>query len=239
MGFYEHEVRFYEQLAHRRPLHTPCCYFSALDMNIGVALLLLEDLAYAHSGNTLMDCSVAEAEMAVRAIASFHAAWWQDPQLSELDWLELRSLVSIQQAPTVVQQVWQPFFERMGVGVTDELLQVGEWLMQYIRQLSAYLFQEQPCTLIHNDYQADNLFFGEGRTLALTVADWQLATRGRGVLDLAGLLGCNLDPQARRAHEQRLLQAYHALLCTSGTSARSTDRWSTRTWNSGIDRLNY
>ena len=35
MGFYEREVRFYQQLAHESPLRTPRCYFSAIDLEQG------------------------------------------------------------------------------------------------------------------------------------------------------------------------------------------------------------
>jgi Ecdysteroid kinase-like family len=217
MGFYEREVRFYEQLAGQSPLRTPRCYFSALDPAQGVALLLLEDLAAARNGSWIAGCSVAEAELAIRAIASFHAVWWQHPQLEEQHWLELRSLVSVQQAPVIFQQAWEPFLGKLGTHVTDDILQIGAWLRMYLGRLCAYLYQEAPCTLIHNDYQADNLFFvGAGPTPALAVADWQLTTRGRAVLDVAWFLGGNLDSSARQEHELRLLRTYHMLLIDNG-----------------------
>ena len=216
MGFYEREVRFYTQLAGQSRLSTPRCYFGALDPTEGTALLLLENLEEARNGNWVTGCSVAEAELAVRAIANFHAVWWQHPQLEE-HWLDLRSLVSVEQAPGIFQQAWEPFLGKTGTLVSTELLQVGEWLRQYLSRLCAYLYQEPPYTLIHNDYQADNLFFmGEGANLAITVADWQLTTRGRAMLDVASFLGGNLDPPERRAHELRLLHIYHHLLLENG-----------------------
>src|SRR5919202_3942101 len=66
-GFYEREVRFYEQLATRSPLRTPYCYFSAIDLASGASLLLLEDLAPAHNGSQIEGCSLEEAELALRA----------------------------------------------------------------------------------------------------------------------------------------------------------------------------
>ena len=216
MGFYEREVRFYEQLASQSRLRTPRCYFSTLDLK-GASLLLLEDLEAARNGSWVAGCSVAEAELAVRAIAPFHAAWWQHPQLEEKPWLELRSLVSVQQAPAVFQHVWEPFLAKLGTQVTDEILQTGEWLRMHLGPLCAYLYQEPPYTLIHNDYQADNLFFaGAGPSLTLVVTDWQMTTRGRAVLDVAWFLGGNLDSIDRREHELRLLRIYHTLLLNNG-----------------------
>jgi hypothetical protein len=217
MGFYEREVRFYRQLAEQSPLRTPRCYFSAIDMEQGLSLLLLEDLTAAANGSWFAGCSVAEAELAIRAIAAFHAAWWMHPRLAEQRWLELRGPVSAQHMPAFFDQTWQPFLGKLGLRVTDELRQVGEWLARHLGWLCAYLYQESPCTLVHNDYQADNLFFvGAGAARSLVVADWQLTTRGRGVLDLAYFLGGNLDTHDRRAHEQRLLRSYHTLLIDHG-----------------------
>jgi len=217
MGFYEREIRFYEQLASQSQLRTPRCYFSALDPAEGLALLLLEDLAPARNGNWVAGCSVAEAERAVRALAALHAAWWQHPQLEELRWLALRSFVSVEQAPTIFEQAWEPFLANCGVHVAEEILQTGAWLKQYLGRLCAYLYQEPPCTLIHNDYQADNLFFaGAGPTQALIVIDWQLVTRGRAALDVASFVAGHLEPRDRRDHEGRLLHSYHTLLVDSG-----------------------
>jgi hypothetical protein len=217
MGFYEREVRFYEQLSGQSRLRTPRCYFSALDETEGLALLLLEDLDSSRNGASIAGCSLAEAELAVRAIAPFHATWWQHPQLETKRWLELRSLVSVEQTPAIFQQTWGPFLAKLGTHASDEILQVGAWLGMYLDQLCAYLYQAAPRTLIHNDYQADNLFFaGAGASLTLTVADWQLTTRGRAVLDIAAFLGGNLDPRDRYAIEPGLLRDYHTLLVNNG-----------------------
>jgi hypothetical protein len=223
MGFYEREVRFYKELASQSRLHTPHCYYGAVEQDTGLALLLLEDLDATHNGSNLAGCSVMEAELAVRAIANFHAGWWQNPQITETNWLKLRSLVSIEQAPSIFLQAWDPVLGRLGGGVTGELLQVGGWLKQYVAPLYGYLYQESPWTLIHNDYQADNLFFwGEG--LSFAVVDWQLTTRGRGALDVASLLGGNLNTQDRRDQEQRLIGLYHNILMDNGVRGYTFER---------------
>jgi hypothetical protein len=217
MGFYEREVRFYEQLAGQSRLRTPRCYFSALDPADGASLLLLEDLAAAHNGDWSTGCSLDEAELAVRAIAPFHAVWWQHPLLEQQPWRALRSLVSIEQAPGLFEQAWEPFLAACGAPVADEILQAGAWLKQYLSRLYVYFYQQVPWTLLHNDYQADNLFFaGAGPAQTLIVADWQLATRGRATLDVASFLAGHLEPSDRRDHELRLLRIYHTLLADNG-----------------------
>jgi len=217
MGFYEREVRFYQQLAGRSPLRTPRCYFSAIDMEQGLSLLLLEDLTAAANGSWIAGCSLAEAKLAVRAIAAFHAAWWMHPQLEEQHWLQLRGPASAEQAPAFFHQTWEPFLAKLGPRLTDEIRQIGAWLDVHLCRLGAYLYQEQPRTLIHNDFQADNLFFTRsGNAASLVVIDWQLATQGRGVYDIAYFLGGNLDTHDRRDHELSLLRTYYTLLLEYG-----------------------
>jgi hypothetical protein len=221
MGFYEREVCFYERLAGQSPLRTPRCYFSMLDPASGESLLLLEDLGSAANASWIRGCSLAEAELAIGDIAALHARWWQQPQLEEMSWLELRGLVSVHQAPAVFRQTWQPFLQKVGPCVPEEVLRAGAWLSAHLSRLAEYLYQEAPLTVVHNDYHADNLFFltsDRPQSLAVAVADWQLVTRGRAVLDVACFLGGNLDPTTRRDHELRLLRGYHSSLINNGVS---------------------
>ncbi len=225
LGFYEREVRFYEQLAARSRLQTPRCYFTALDPGEGLFLLLLEDLAPARNGSWAAGCSLEEAEAAVRALAGLHAAWWRQPQLMEKDWLKLRGVTAVQAEPAFVEQMWEPFLAQLGSDVTTEILQIGEWLHRHLGWLMAYLYEDGAATLIHNDYQLDNLFFtGTGAALSVTVADWQLTTRGCGVQDVAFFLGGNLDSNVRQNQELRLLRTYHSLLTENGVEDYSFDR---------------
>src|SRR4051812_21994787 len=135
MGFFEREVRFYEQLANQDPLRTPYCYFSMLDPASGASLLLLEDLGSTCNGSWIHGCSLAEAELAVRIIAALHARWWRHPQLKEMGWLQLRGLVSVQQAAEAFEQTWEPFRQRIGAGMPDEIHQVGRWLNMHMGRL--------------------------------------------------------------------------------------------------------
>jgi aminoglycoside/choline kinase family phosphotransferase len=213
MGFYEREVRFYEQLAARSLLRTPRCYFGSVDLASGYSLLLLEDLAPARNGSSAGRCSVAEAESALRALAPFHATWWQQPLLQEHPWLQLRSFVAAEQLQAVFHQTWEPFLSKLSIPITDEIIRLGEWLSLYLERVSRYIYQEGPRTLIHHDFHADNLFFGDDSDpQSLVVADWQLTTYGRAVLDVAWFLGGSLDSNDRREHESRLLRIYYALL---------------------------
>src|SRR5690606_3968059 len=84
---YAREVCFYQQLAGQTPLPTPTCYYADIDLESGLHVLLLEDLAPARSGSRIDGCTLEQARIAVQQIANFHAIWWDSPQLDELHWL--------------------------------------------------------------------------------------------------------------------------------------------------------
>ncbi len=221
--FDEREIRFYESLAAGSPIRTPRCYYSAMDVEHHHYLMLLEDMAPAHVGDHVAGCSVAEAELAVRTIARLHAAWWQNERLDSLDWVPLLAGVH-PSAEQWWQSMWERVAERSGRAVSPEMHRLGE----RFGQRAMFALQQlapKPHTLVHADYRLDNLFFGidSGGSSTLTVADWQIASRGRGVYDLAFFLSGSLEPVDRHAHELRLLRDWHCMLIDSDVRNYSMD----------------
>ena len=214
MGFYEREVRFYREIAPHAELRTPRCYYSAIDGSSGRFLLILEDLGTG-SGSLIAGCSATEAERGVRAISTFHAAWWQHPRTRRTAWLKLSSHLSADQAPGVFRTTWQPFLNKLTPDLRDESERAGPWLNAHVGDLHSYIYRAGPHTLIHNDFHPENLLFLDDGTSAAAVLDWQVPTFGRGVLDVALLLG-DLNALDRRAQELRLLRLYHVLLARHG-----------------------
>ena len=84
---YEREIRCYENLLGHVGLSTPRQYHSAYDAESGECLLLLQDLAPARFGDNVGNPSREDIESAIRAIARFHADFWESPRLADLDWL--------------------------------------------------------------------------------------------------------------------------------------------------------
>ena len=77
----------------------------------------------------------------------------------------------------------------------------------------------QPCTVVHGDYRADNIFFADdGASDGFAVADWQIVMQAGGALDVAYLLTGSIDRDLRRAHETDLLRAYHDALTSHGVN---------------------
>jgi hypothetical protein len=208
LGMYEREQRFYAEIASRVPLRTPKCYFAGTTAN-GLPLLVLEDLSPARSGSRIAGCSFEQAERALREIALLHSTWWESLELTRLDWLSTYH-PSILQAR--YQQVWQAVSRERAGQLPRESSNVLEWLNNNWNVLER--LGRPPLTLIHRDYQLDNIFFLEDDSLV--VIDWQLMMRGRGVFDVASFLCWNLPPEKRASWEMELLRGYHSMLLEAG-----------------------
>jgi aminoglycoside/choline kinase family phosphotransferase len=220
LGMYEREVRFYQQVADEVELRTPRCYYSDLGQE-GLYVLLLEDMAPARSSQEMSGDGLANAALAVRQIAKFHATWWENPRLAEMDWLvghdALRTRQAYERMERDTQQRWKPFLEMVGPTLPHEIVQVGERAVERWLDIMARLFLQPPRTLIHRDYGIDNLFFATPQGgVPFAVFDWQLASLGRGPYDVGTLLCAGMPTQERRNVELDLLSAYHTLLVQNG-----------------------
>src|SRR5438067_3785252 len=88
-GLYEREVRFYRDLRDDVGVRTPRCYYSAMDVDNGRYVLLLEDLAALGTiGDQVAGCSSEHAMLAVDELAKLHGTLWCSPRLDELSWLQ-------------------------------------------------------------------------------------------------------------------------------------------------------
>jgi hypothetical protein len=217
MGFFEREVRFYRELAASTPVRTPRCYFADFDPIEGWSVLLLEDLTHERCGSWAAGSSLAEVQVALSSIAAVHAAWWRSPALPSKPWLSLAGLTSVPEIQQIAVASWPGFLDRLSIPVTTAIADAGELAGRYLTETGAYLLESSPSTLIHHDFDADNLIFSDvdGR-LCVTVIDWQLVTQGHAAVDVGWLVAGQCDPATRREHERDLVAGYHRLLVRQG-----------------------
>ena len=206
---YRKEVRFYRELGERVAGHVPGCWHAAIADDASTFTLLFDDLAPAVPGVQANGCTVAEAAAAVRNLAGIHAATWCDHALLASRWL----------------QAWEPdtgrFLGDVLVGAIDEFVaRYGDALgpddVDTIRR-AAGAWAAAPVsrfTVVHGDYRLDNLMFSPDGTV--TALDWQTATVGSPMRDLAYFLETSLDVELRRRHEQDLLGTYADALVEGG-----------------------
>ncbi len=224
LRFYEREVRFYEEIAGEVDLQTPRCYYSAMDTEADEYVLLLEDLAPARVGDQVAGCSGREAELALHHLAKFHATWWESPRLAEMNWIPHANAPIHRSVQESYQQAWDPFREKFSDRLPDSILETGERLGMNIYDVQDRL-TEPPQTIVHGDYRFDNLFFDAPEGAAsLTVIDWQIISRGRGLYDVGYFMSQSVEPGARKAIEMESLRTYHGLLQENGVRGYDFDQ---------------
>lgn len=222
---YETETRFYEELAGEVHLRTPRRYYSARCPNCTDFILLMEDLAPARVGDQLTGCSAKQAELVVRELAEFHAAWWESPRLKDLTWVwAFNNPIRSQAAVVAYTAAWGPFKQTWSKHVPAALLEAGEKFPAAIPKLLDRL-AAPPVTISHGDLRVDNLFFGtpEGGD-PLAVVDWQIMTIGNGLFDLAYFMSGGVPADIRRASEMDLLRMYHGILLARGVKNYGFDQ---------------
>ena len=220
--FYEREIRFYDDLAAHLPLRVPRCHFRVMDVAGDEYLMLMEDLSAATPGDEVAGCVVSAAEIALTALAQHHAVWWEHPKLDELEWMPFVNAPVHQSAQMSYQQAWEPYCQVFGGMLTPYVRDAGDRMKDKIIALLNH-FEPRPRTIIHGDYRLDNLFFDHPDGSPIAAIDWQISSRGRGIFDVAYFIVSSLEPDVRRAHEERLVKLWHDIILKSGVTGYALD----------------
>lgn len=216
---YEREFRFYEQIAPHAPLRLPRCFGREVDPQTNAHWLLLEDLGSLAAGDQVAGVTPDQAKAAVETIGRLHASWWESPRLEALTWMPHRNL-----QPSRYEAAWPKFREAAGRNLSAASLALGAVLGTHLERLLHNL-EQRPHTIVHGDFRADNLLFDHASgPQSVVVLDWQLAIRGKGILDIARFLCGSLQPHDRAACEMDLLQRWHATLEQGGVRDYSFPR---------------
>ena len=183
---YQREIIFYRELSRIVGVRTPVMYHG--DVYEDSAVILMEDLSPAVPGDSEIGCSIEDATVAVRALASLHARWWQDPKIERLGWLwgANRNSDHIQLARPI-DKGWsmapREFREALPSEVKD-LCSEELWAARLFQRLD-----DLPCTLTHPDFRLDNLLFDRStKPTQVTIIDWGRVTFAPPAQALAYLL---------------------------------------------------
>lgn len=209
---YEREAKFYMQLAATVDVRRPQCHWVEFDEATHDFVLVLEDLAPAVPGNQITGCSIDEAARAVVELAKLHGPRWDDPALSDVDWLQRRTArADGELLQAAYQHLMTPFLATYAKYFTsaqhDLAVAFGPRLADWIDGRSTTL------TLGHGDYRLDNLLFGTAAGgPPVAVVDWQTPNHGPGVVDVAYFMSAAVMPDVRRSIESGLVDDYVAAL---------------------------
>ena len=216
LGFYENEVRFYDELAGNVSVNLPRCYYTGMDKERQDFALLLEDMAPALPGDDIASCSWDEAAAIVDELPKLHVPWWNSDLLPTLEWLPVGE-PNIEAANQRFQDTLFPAtMKNYGDTLSPTAYRVSEKysreLVHIVRQMTA-----APYTLTHSDYRLVNMLLGgDALSPVVTVLDWQRVALGKGPIDVAFFTVLSLTPETRRAWQWDLVERYHAGLVERG-----------------------
>ena len=220
LGQNRREVRFYREMADSRHMATPRVYHNGMDTATGNTVLLLEDLSYARQGDSVAGCTLEDARLCIRQLASFQASWWDSPLLEDLDWMPLRE-ADAGAYEQIYPGAWAALIERAGDDMPPGLRALGDQLVPDVRKMKA-LLTRPPRTVVHGDYRLDNCFFStDADSRQAVVIDWEFCTKGRGAYDVATFISEAFSPERRREVETGLLEEYYATLVERGVRGYS------------------
>ena len=223
---YIRESRFYQLFAGKRPMAVPDHLYIGFDEDSHDFTLIMHDLPKHMQGNQLSVPTRAEAEWAMDAAASIHAAWWGDPMLDQQDWLNgTKAVPPPLDGEALYTLFWPAFCDRYGQRVTPQMRRVGD---AYLGNIARWTEMRQgPRCLTHNDFRPDNMLFDPSDAQKpIVIVDWQTVGVGEGAGDIAYYLGTAMDPETRKAEEQRLLARYQQALGRFGVlQADLADQW--------------
>lgn len=226
------EITFYRHLAARTPVHTPRCFYSALDRS-GASVLLLEDLAHARGGYQLAVAAPHVARHALASLARHHAAWWGRADVTA-QWGDNTTNVPAppdDAGANLVQELfheaWPTFAAIYGGVIPDHVQHFGAYLCDHLAAMER-LPDDVPRTLTHGDFRLDNLFFANAASGELTcwVIDWEDIDFSSGLYDVAWFIstGVELNGADGEQDERALLQGYHRALTDAGVTSYSFDQ---------------
>ena len=221
---YLREVRFYQEIAPRIPMRTPHCYASLIDDAASDYVILMEDLAPAVPGDQTGQCSLEQAELAIREAAKLHAPLMNDTSLLASEAITQSSSEGSALARQLLMQLTPPFVERFRERISPE----GETLLErfasgFPEYVEGYA---GPLTAVHADYRSENMLFGTAEGgYPIAIVDWQSPLYGCPLTDIAYFLGNGPSIEARREHERELVEAYRKELASFGAELSSDECW--------------
>ncbi|MEV5652621.1 aminoglycoside phosphotransferase family protein [Nocardia sp. NPDC052254] len=217
------EVLAYRALGESPPVRVPHCHLAEMDPRRGRCVLILEDLSATAEFRTVVDSVTrAEAEAVADALADLHVAFWNSRRFTgDLRGLAHRSAAEIRVGDLVRRRFLAGIDGHCADLIPESIQQQCRIFYRRSAEIDAF-WAAQPQTLIHGDPHLGNLFFTDGRPGFL---DWQVATAGPGIRDLAYFATVSVRPELLREIEHALVERYSARLAEAGVEADSERMW--------------
>ncbi len=211
----QQEVNFYKNVPSVEKLKTPHVYFGSIDEDNQDTIILMQDMIGYTQGDSVLGCSVEDAEKYIGNIAIFHSTFWGSEQYHYIPLRSQQTQIYLDLYP----RAWYSLSGKAKDFMPRHLKVLGKVILEYIPKIKEVL-SLYPTTICHGDYRLDNIFFNNNE---LVVFDWEYCVRGRGVYDVATFISETFNPFERKQCEIDLLKLYHSTLLEKGISGYSFD----------------
>lgn len=201
---YCREAAVYDFFGADTPFATPRCYWSHAGADGRTLNLVLQDLSeVTRVVDQVSGCTPSEARAVGVELAKLHTAYWDHPDLRSAPWLldrkqDVARTVETQKAAAAAFR--ERFAGRMAPASLDAIDHFAA------RAEHVILALPEGKALLHGEPRVDNVLFEDSPSGPRAwLIDWQFASRGSPMFDLAYFLSGSLSPEDRRAVEEQMI----------------------------------
>jgi len=234
-GFQEHgrelekmhlrEVRAYRDVFPAVPLRTPRCFFADFDGERRQGIVIMEDLVargveFCHASKPQ---SYEQVARRLAALAAFHAATWESPELSDGGtWSDLVDFFDVMRGffdRYTSPERWERFMHAPRGAATSVRFHDRDWMIDGWTRVTRY-GQSLPQCVLHGDVHLGNLYIDiDGAPGFLD----PLASRGPGMLEVSYHVSASVDVADRPRWERALVRHYVDELRANGAEPPPVD----------------
>ncbi len=226
LQFYARELKFYRDFAPSAPFGTAQCHAAIMAEDSTDFVVVMEDLSSLRAVDQRDGCSWDEVVSSIRSMASFHAQWFDSGKLAEISelFLPVKNDMYMATLPDMFAQGWVMAKEHGAQHLPAELIEFGDRWGDYLEFFLDELME--PRTIIHGDWRADNLMFGDLDDAGLppvTVIDFQIVSVGSGIYDVAYFASQSIAEDVRSGRDGEIVRLYLDALATHGVTLSFED----------------
>ena len=224
LNMYQKECGFYRELAATSGTLPPASHHVTFEPESHDFVLLLDDVGHHRQADQIDGIGLADAEIAVRALAHLNATWWEHPDLLASPYVRPLNESPFPEAVAMsYDAAWPVALDAYGSMMSDEIKDFGARYSGLFPWFCDRLC-EAPVTLTHGDWRGDNLFFTGDPDVPLIAVDWQLISVAKGVKDFTYFVTQSLRAEDRAAHEEGLLRIWLDELRAEGVGGYEFDQ---------------
>ena len=212
LSLHRREFVFHRDIAPYGYVRAPTLFYGDFDADTNRFVLVIEDLGHMRGIPQSVGVDAARAHQAIQHLAGLQGRFWEAPDEPGLsacgNFLTTRESRIMQ---TVDLLTLPAALERFSDLFTPETRRLA---LRFGFRIAAH--SDGPKTVVHGDFRADNMLFGEGgQEDGPALIDWQGFGIGCGMYDVAFFLGTSVTSDVRRRIERDVLGEYHDIVSRS------------------------